>query len=444
MKKLHLMLLIGLLIAATVITATTPLRAEETGTGKLIALTFDDGPGQYTNELLDALAERDVKATFFLVGSCVKKYPDIVKREYEEGHQLANHSWDHAKLTTLSQTALMEELNNTNDAIKAACGTDIGQIMLRPPYGSFNNSIRAWANTPLILWSVDPLDWKYRNADTVKNNILKEAKDGAIILVHDIHATSVPGAIAAIDELQKQGYTFVTVSELFRRRGITMENGVSYTSAPANGIDLGPLDPYDYNESKLQEHWAYEYINYVKKHNLMVGISDAKFGPNYPMTRAMLATVLYRLSGESGKGMKCPFTDVAKDQWYSEAIAWAAANGIVSGIGNHRFAPESYVTREQAAVMITNYIFNIGIRTHKDNRIAFTDAKEISRWAQDAINILANKGLMTGLGDGSFSPKGTMTRAQTATILTKIHQLQITLPALSLHFAPLEIRGVKK
>ena len=413
-------------------TIAAPLSAEEiqpAGGSKLIAITFDDGPGKYTGELLDALKKYNAKATFFLVGTCVERYPELVKREVEEGHQVANHSWDHAKLTDLSQSAISAELSKTENAIDKACGKDLGTLMVRPPYGSSNSAVQNSANAPLIFWSVDTLDWKYRNAETVKNNIVNNAKDGAIILLHDIHSTSVQGAVAAIEELTGQGYTFVTVSELFRRKGITMSNGTGYHSAPANGVDLGPIDPYAYDETRLSEHWAYEYINYTKENGLMKGISDNAFGPEYPMTRAMFATVICRLSGEKTAGCKNPFSDIKEGEWYTESIAWAAEKGIVHGVGNGKFAPQEYVTREQAAVMIANFLSYCGIESHSAAAAAFSDQDQISEWAKESVAAITGAGIMNGMGDGTFRPQSTATRAQAAVILTKVHQRMRNMPS---------------
>ena len=413
-------------------TIAAPLSAEEiqpAGGSKLIAITFDDGPGKYTGELLDALKKYNAKATFFLVGTCVERYPELVKREVEEGHQVANHSWDHAKLTDLSQSAISAELSKTENAIDKACGKDLGTLMVRPPYGSSNSAVQNSANAPLIFWSVDTLDWKYRNAETVKNNIVNNAKDGAIILLHDIHSTSVQGAIAAMEELTGQGYTFVTVSELFRRKGITMSNGTGYHSAPANGVDLGPIDPYAYDETRLSEHWAYEYINYTKENGLMKGISDNAFGPEYPMTRAMFATVICRLSGEKTAGCKNPFSDIKEGEWYTESIAWAAEKGIVHGVGNGKFAPQEYVTREQAAVMIANFLSYCGIESHSAAAAAFSDQDQISEWAKESVAAITGAGIMNGMGDGTFRPQSTATRAQAAVILTKVHQRMRNMPS---------------
>ncbi len=208
---------------------------------KLIAITYDDGPSLYTSALLDGLKERGAKATFFMVGTNVARYPATVARVYQEGHQVANHSYSHPQLTTLSYAGVQEQIQSVNALLDKACGAGT-HYMVRAPYGSINTTVSQAVGAPLIQWSVDPMDWKYRNAETVKNSIIRQAHDGAIILVHDIHATSVPGSLAAIDYLQAQGYAFVTVQELFRRRGVTPQNGARYSQVSPNGTDLGPVD----------------------------------------------------------------------------------------------------------------------------------------------------------------------------------------------------------
>ncbi len=207
---------------------------------KLVAITFDDGPGPYTNRLLDGLKARGAKATFFMLGSRAEAYPEVVKRVYREGHQVANHSYDHPDLTTLSDAGVRSQIQNTNQILNRACGKGTSYLV-RSPYGSETSRTRSLIGAPLIYWSVDPVDWKYRNAETVKQNILKNTFDGAIVLVHDIHSTSVDGALAAIDSLKRNGYEFVTVQELFRRRGKTLEKGVDHYSCKPTGKDLGPV-----------------------------------------------------------------------------------------------------------------------------------------------------------------------------------------------------------
>jgi peptidoglycan/xylan/chitin deacetylase (PgdA/CDA1 family) len=416
----------------TIATLNTPISATETSTttgSKLIAITFDDGPGRYTETLLNALAERNVKATFFILGCQVSSYPNAVKRAYEEGHQLANHSWNHPSLTSLSYSSFTSQLTKTKNAINAAVGEDVGDLVLRPPYGNTNSNVKSWANCPIITWSIDPKDWQYRNAATVKNNIVSHAQDGAIILVHDIYSSSVQGAVAAIDALQAKGYTFVTVNELFRRKGVTLQNGVVYTNAPNNDVDLGPHDPYAYDESKLSEHWAYSYINYAKEHGLMNGLSEEVFGPNYPMTRAMFVTVISRLSGEIVTGYANPYSDVKNDTWYTDAVAWATEKGIVSGIGNHLFDPNAYVTREQACVIMSNYMIYLAMDTGTSTELTFSDTDEISDWAKQGVAIMVDKGIITGKDNHMVDPQNYTTRAEAAVILTRFQQLVTATPA---------------
>jgi len=185
--------------------------------GPYIAMTFDDGPsGPNTPRLLDMLKERKIHATFFFVGQCVEEYPDIVKRIAAEGHEVANHSWSHPDLARMSDAAVHEQIQKTHDAIVQACG--VAPKVMRPPYGAFTARQRAWANATwgykVILWDVDPLDWKVRNSEHVKAEILKQTQGGSIILSHDIHKTTVDAMPATLDGLIAKGYKFVTVSEL--------------------------------------------------------------------------------------------------------------------------------------------------------------------------------------------------------------------------------------
>ena len=182
-----------------------------------VSMTFDDGPHpKLTPRLLDLLKERGIKATFFVIGKCVAEYPDIAKRIVDEGHEIANHTWNHPQLPKLSPTAFAAEITQTNEAIKQATG--ILPVTMRPPYGAINAGITKRLNEEyglsVILWSVDPQDWKIRKADHVSSHIIKNAAPGAIILAHDIHASTIDAMPAALDALQAKGYKFVTVSEL--------------------------------------------------------------------------------------------------------------------------------------------------------------------------------------------------------------------------------------
>lgn len=185
--------------------------------GPFIALTFDDGPHpEHTPKLLDELKKRNVKATFFLVGQCAAEYPDLVKRIVDEGHEVANHSWSHPALSKLGAEGVRKQMENTNDAIRRACG--VTPTLMRPPYGATNASLnRRLAENygmKVILWSVDPLDWKYRNPTRVFNSIVQNTRPGSIILAHDIHGTTVAAMPQTMDALLAKGFKFLTVSEL--------------------------------------------------------------------------------------------------------------------------------------------------------------------------------------------------------------------------------------
>lgn len=234
-------------------TDTTTTEPEKEIKGGLMAITFDDGPSKNTITLLDAMKKRNVKVTFFVVGERLDEFSDTLLREYKEGHEIGSHTWNHLNLANADSATANQNLQKTKDKINEIVGTDIGTPIIRPPYGSVNDNVRSYVDAPLILWSIDTLDWKYRDADAVKQRIIDQACDGAIILLHDLYDTSVAGAIAAIDELQKEGYTFVTVSELFRRKGQTLEAGVTYTNAEENGVDLGPLPEVDPEKDKESE-----------------------------------------------------------------------------------------------------------------------------------------------------------------------------------------------
>ncbi len=201
----------------------------ETYYDKQIAITFDDGPGKYTDKLLDYLKKSGARATFFVVGTNVENYPKIVKRIKDEGHEIGNHTYNHAQLTKLSSKAIKTQIKKTNKLVKNACGSK--PTLIRPPYGAYNNAVLDATSLPIIIWSVDPQDWKYRDADYVKKSIIKSAFDGAIVLVHDIHSTSVDGAIAAMKALKNKGYELVTVTELLERNGDVISAGNAYRKA---------------------------------------------------------------------------------------------------------------------------------------------------------------------------------------------------------------------
>jgi peptidoglycan/xylan/chitin deacetylase (PgdA/CDA1 family) len=182
-----------------------------------IALTFDDGPhATLTPRLLDLLASRHIKATFFVLGECVEQNPQVLQRAAREGHEIANHSWSHPQLNRMSDEGVRSQLKRTDDLIKSSIG--IRPTLFRPPYGALTSRQKKWIpeefGYKIILWDVDPLDWKEPGPATVTNRILKNSRPGSIVLSHDIHRGTIEAMPATIDQLLAKNYKFVTVSEL--------------------------------------------------------------------------------------------------------------------------------------------------------------------------------------------------------------------------------------
>lgn len=178
-----------------------------------VALTFDDGPHPvYTLQLLNGLAERKVKATFFITGENAESYPDLVRRMYEEGHLIGNHTYSHLQLNNKNREKFKAELIQTNEIIKEITGEEV--VFVRPPYGSWDKKFEEELNMFPVLWTIDPLDWCSDDVSCVVNKVIPKIKENSIILMHDEYASTVTAALRIVDELQEEGYTFVTVDEI--------------------------------------------------------------------------------------------------------------------------------------------------------------------------------------------------------------------------------------
>lgn len=189
------------------------LPEQDEGETRKIALTFDDGPHPYyTEQLLDGLKERNVCATFFVTGEHAELYPDIIERMEREGHLIGNHTYSHMQLKSGSLEAFKEELVKTNEIISGITGEEV--LFVRPPYGTWEKSLEAELNMFPVLWTIDPLDWCSNNADGITRKVLSKAKENSIILMHDSYPSTVTAALRVVDELQEQGYEFVTVDEI--------------------------------------------------------------------------------------------------------------------------------------------------------------------------------------------------------------------------------------
>ena len=223
MRRIWAMVLALALLAA-------PVRAAEDE--KWVALTFDDGPsGALTERLLDGLAARGVKATFFVCGYRVAEYPEALQRIAAEGHEIGLHSDKHDYMQNMGYDAVVGDLTRCREAVLDCCGAKAR--LFRPPGGLYSETVlRASSELDLsvILWSVDPEDWDAKKAASVLPTIRKEVFPGSVILMHDLHESSVDAALTAIDELRAQGYRFCTVSELAEKSGTPLQPGEIYSS----------------------------------------------------------------------------------------------------------------------------------------------------------------------------------------------------------------------
>ena len=207
-----------------------------------IAFTFDDGPGEYTDELLDCLEENNAHATFFMLGQNVGSWESTVQRMADIGCEIGSHSWDHPNLYDLSMDSVAKQFSDTDAALEKACGQKAS--VARAPYGNWSDDIISTVGKPFFTWSLDSLDWSYldvnKDYDAVMNGDLT---DGSIILMHDIHEPSVQAAIKMIPELVQKGYKLMTVSELAAAKGVTLQ-GANYSDFWDSSLQKGIVAGY--------------------------------------------------------------------------------------------------------------------------------------------------------------------------------------------------------
>ena len=193
----------------------------------VVALTFDDGPfTKVTNRIMDVLLEYEAGATFFVVGSRLEMYSDTLKRLYENGFEVASHTWSHKNLNKLTEKQITKEITRTLDGLKKYIPVE--NVLLRPPYGSADETVRGLAKTALINWSLDSEDWKSRDAEKIIEHVLDTVQDGDIILMHDLYECTAEAVEYLVPELIERGYRPVSVSELFRIKDIPLEEGILY------------------------------------------------------------------------------------------------------------------------------------------------------------------------------------------------------------------------
>lgn len=210
-------------------TINTTSRKVNVKQNKYIAFTFDDGPNYNTSKMIDTLSKWNASATFFIVGNRIEKEEEIILKMKEKGMEIGNHTYSHKLLTKLNSSSIKEEISKTDRIIFDITGSEVK--LVRPSYGSSNKKIRNIINRPIILWDIDTLDWKYHNSKRLSNYILKNVKDGDIVLMHDIYSATVNGVDMALPKLMEEGFKVVSVSELFAIKGKNMDDGMIYRKA---------------------------------------------------------------------------------------------------------------------------------------------------------------------------------------------------------------------
>ena len=194
---------------------------------KLIAITFDDGPCVYTNNLIDTLVKNKATATFFMLGKNLNNYKETVLKAHNSGMEIGYHSYNHKNFKRQKLDDILNEFNESNDVLKSITGDSFH--LIRPPYGYINDKIKNSLDASFILWNIDTLDWKHKDSDYLVSYVLENAKDGNIILFHDIHKTSVEAIEKLLPKLYVNGYQVVTISNLAKVTNTNLEKHKIYS-----------------------------------------------------------------------------------------------------------------------------------------------------------------------------------------------------------------------
>lgn len=396
----------AVLAAVLVINLGIPTRA---GAAKLVAITFDDGPNKtWTPKVVEALDQRGVKGTFFIVGGWVATKEDLVQQMVRTGHQIANHTWEHLDLRDLRGEDVASQVEKSREKLSEVTGQK--NFLVRTPFGVRTEAVRSQLNAPLILWSQDPAKGKQVSGEKMARSVISTIRDGDIILLHDSTEANLDAACRIIDTLQPKGYDFVTVDELFRLRGVTPQNGQIYKSVPPQ------TDPQAYDESRLEAHWAFAAISEMEQKGIMTG-DGSGWHPNRYLTRAAAAEILWRAAGCPAPRAASGFRDVSRNAWYAQAVDWAAESGVVKGTGRGRYSPAALVSRQQLYVMLDRLVeAEKTVRTVCPGR-CYEDSFRISSWAGGAVEEITGMGFSSVNDRELFRPGDPATRAEAAELL---------------------------
>ena len=435
MKKRSIALLLALLIVFGIM----PVQAEAASDPKLAAITFDDGPSKYTDGLLDELSKRGVTATFFMQGCNAERYSSVVKKAYEAGHQIASHTYNHPNLVKLGSQEIQNQLATTDSIFDNATGVH-NVYMLRPPYGSINSRVLSEIGRPAIIWSVDTLDWKSRNADAVYRHIVNDTKDGSIVLLHDLYSTSVSGALRGIDTLLEQGYELVTVQELLRRRGYDTASGKKYSSAAGSttlpAIAPPLITPTDTEDGYLISLSADEgtVIYYTTD-----GTSPTSQSPIYTQPLQIDGTVTVKaFAAYDLNGGRSQVSEVTLDVPRTEmpVITLEENTATLSAAGEIHYTLDGTIPTSDAAqyiepmpvtagTMIRAIAMQPGHRNSKVRSLLYSDLGNqfsditLTSWYYHDVDRVVSQDLMT-TDHLAFSPEGTVTRRDLVTVLYRM------------------------
>lgn len=435
--------IISAVVALMLVISVIPMQTRAAQGGKLAAITFDDGPSaEYTPKLLDELKARGVKATFFMLGQNAQSNMDIVARAYNEGHEIASHSWDHPDLTGLSDSGVRNQLDSTVRVLSEGC-SGVTDFLLRPPYGSTNSRVESLINVPMIYWSVDPEDWKYRDPDTVRSHIVDNTYDGAIILVHDIHGTSVDGALMAIDDLLDMGYEFVTVSELHRRRQIPLENGEWHYSCKPNGTDVGPIPA---PEITCAAHGAKMLVTITGQSDAPIYYTTDGSTPkqnsavyNGPFEASYDSTITAYCAYDTN-GVRSETTTMLPGEGVVGEVPYIRLNNGNVEIGKTTEEGVIFYTVDGSPVSLSSAVYSGpfpmpkgayvraasggGFMKLSPENVVYCSERgtmfadmEPGTWYFDPIDRLAEAGMMSGMGNNIYAPKTDLTRGMLVTML---------------------------
>lgn len=459
------------IFAVFLLLVAAPTAAASDQAPKLVALTFDDGPCQYTERLLDGLAERGAKATFFVQGCKAEQNPDVIRRMITEGHQVGNHAYDHPNLSQLPLNDAIEQLIRTNSILDEITG-GVGGYAYRAPYGSSTPAIREKLDAPFYKWSVDTVDWAVKHAWTIQNTLIDKIHDGAIILAHDTVFQTTDAVLMAIECLQECGYEFVTINELYRRRGCAVDRGCGdeYECLPnfvcqpmlerpviTMQMDEAGVTVFLESESNVPIYYstddspilldgahytgpfrvtlpctiravAAENLNGSRSEETLLVISqerevyEKETDPNECayLTRGLLAQLLYDIEEEHCVQACEVFEDVSVDHPYADAIAWSYASGIFDGTDAIHFQPNLQISREEVAKVLAAML-----KLDSENRKTdYADEDEISEWAYTSVCAVTEHGLMRGYADGNFNPQGVMTGYEIEMVLQRLRNIR--------------------